>query len=177
MTAGSDPLDKTSDAQQDLIEAIRYSGKVRPLIVAVFVALLSSCAAPPPTAESKHGLDPTTEAWYILSTQQLADVVRKGEQQFKASRFDDAAATVQKAQTLQARLLEAPHPTLAAVEAASDLDDLYGRMLLRNGHTGYARSTFQKNVIRWKNWKPQTPETERRWKAAVAAVAECDRRL
>jgi hypothetical protein len=50
-------------------------------------------------------------------------------------------------------------------------------MLLRNGHTGWARSTFQKNVIRWKTWKPQTPETDRRRKAAEEAVAECDKRL
>jgi hypothetical protein len=177
VTAGPGRWDDTSAGQQDLIEAIRYSGEVRPPLVAVFAVLWSSCAAPPPAAESKPGPDPTSEDWYSSSTQQLADVVRQGEQQFKASRFDDAAATVQKGQTLQSRLLTAPHPTLAAVEAASDLDDLYGRMLLRNGHIGYARSTFQKNVIRWKNWKPQTPETERRWKAAVAAVAECDRRL
>jgi hypothetical protein len=36
---------------------------------------------------------------------------------------------------------------------------------------------FQKNAVRWKVWKPQTPETARRWKAAVDAVAECDRHL
>jgi hypothetical protein len=150
---------------------------VRPLTVVALAALLCSCAAPPPAAETKPSSDPTAEAWYPTATQQLADAVREGEAQFKAERFDDAAATIQKGQVLQARLLEAPHPTLAAMEAAADLDDLYGRMLLRNGHTGYARSTFQKNVIRWKNWKPQTPETERRWKAAVAAVAECDKRL
>ena len=63
------------------------------------------------------------------------------------------------------------------MEAAADLDDVYGRMLLRNGNTGWARSTFQKNVVRWKTWKPQTPETSAAWKAAVEAVAECDKRL
>ena len=68
-------------------------------------------------------------------------------------------------------------PTLPAIEAASDLDDLYGRMLLRNRQYGWARDFFQKNVIRWKTWKPQTPDTERRWKQAAAAVAECDRDL
>ena len=81
------------------------------------------------------------------------------------------------AQPLVSRLLSVPRPTLPAIEAASDLDDLYGRMLLRNRQYGWARDCFQKNVIRWKNWKPPTPDTERRWKQAVAAVAECDRRL
>jgi hypothetical protein len=63
------------------------------------------------------------------------------------------------------------------MEAASDLDDLYGRMLLRNRHYGWARSFFQKNAVRWKAWKPQTAETERRRQVAISAVAECDRHL
>jgi hypothetical protein len=150
---------------------------VRPFLLAAVAALLSSCAAPPPTAASKQGVDPTTEAWYDTSAQQLAGIAREADQHFQAGRFDDAAATVQKGQWLESRLLQAPHPTLAAMEAASDLDDVYGRMLLRNGRAGFARDAFQKNVIRWKNWKPQTPETERRWKAAVAAVAECEKQL
>ena len=41
-------------------------------------------------------------------------------------------------------------------------------MLLRNRQYGWARGFFQKNVIRWKSWKPQTPDTERRWRQAAA---------
>jgi hypothetical protein len=50
-------------------------------------------------------------------------------------------------------------------------------MLLANHNYGWARMTFQKNVVRWKNWQPQTPESARRLKLAQAAVAECDRRM
>jgi hypothetical protein len=75
------------------------------------------------------------------------------------------------------RLLSVQRPTLDAAEAASDLDDLYGRMLLANRHYGWARLQFQKNVARWKHWMPQTKETARRLKQAESAIAECDRRL
>jgi hypothetical protein len=34
---------------------------------------------------------------------------------------------------------------------------------------------FQKNVTRWKNLEPQTPETARRLKLALDARFECDR--
>lgn len=61
--------------------------------------------------------------------------------------------------------------------AASDLDELYGHMLLTNGNYGWARMMFQKNVARWRSWKPRTDETERRLKVAEAEVAECDRRM
>ena len=86
-------------------------------------------------------------------------------------------AIVTNAQPVENRLLSVPRPTLAAMQASSDLDDVYGRMLLRNRQYGWARDFFQKNVIRWKTWKPRTADTERRWKQAVAAVAECDRGL
>jgi hypothetical protein len=149
---------------------------VRPTLVIALAAVLCSCApAPPP--QTQPAPDLTAEAWYPTAIAQLAAINREADDHFKAKRFDETAAAITKGQPLQARLLEATRPTLAAMEAASDLDDLYGRMLLHNGNVGYARSTFQKNVVRWKVWKPQTPETERRLKAAVEAVAECDRRL
>jgi hypothetical protein len=74
-------------------------------------------------------------------------------------------------------LLAAPLPTLAAMEAIADLDQVYGRMLIYNGYYGSARLLFQKNVTRWKNWKPPTPDTERRLKDANSAIAECDRHM
>jgi hypothetical protein len=61
------------------------------------------------------------------------------------------------------------------MEASSDLDDLYGRMLLSNKHYVWAQTFFQKNSARWKYWQPQTPDTDRRLKQAQAAIAECDR--
>jgi len=63
------------------------------------------------------------------------------------------------------------------MQDASDLDDLYGQMLLSNRNYGWARLFFQKNLARWKNWKPQTPDTAARLKQAQDAIAECDRRM
>ena len=126
-------------------------------------------------AELKPGL--TTEEWYRQTTEQLTAMNRDVESLLKRGGFDQAAAIIMKAQPLQNRLLAVPQPTLAAMEAASDLDNLYGRMLLRNRHYGWARSVFQKNVVRWKNWKPQTSETVHRLKIADSAIAECDRNL
>ena len=40
-----------------------------------------------------------------------------------------------------------------------------------------ARMLFQKNIVRWKTWTPQTADTARRLRQAQEAVAECDRRL
>ena len=102
---------------------------------------------------------------------------REAESLFRSGKRDQAAATIQKAEPLMNRLVSVPRPTLAATEAASDLDQLYGRMLLSNRHYGWARLQFQKNLARWKYWRPQTPETARRFKQAQDAIAECDRHL
>ena len=90
---------------------------------------------------------------------------------------DEAAAVISAGEPWENRLLSAPRPTFAAMEAASDLDELYGRMLLMNRNYGWARMMFQKDVARWRSWKPQTDETARRRKMAEAAMAECDRRM
>jgi hypothetical protein len=121
--------------------------------------------------------DPTSEDWYRQTTEQLAGLNREAKSLVSRGKFDPAADIIERGQPLENRLLAAPRPTLAAMEAASDLDHLYGQLLLENRHYGWARNIFQKNVVRWKNWKPQTPETERRWRLAVSAVAECDRHL
>jgi hypothetical protein len=63
------------------------------------------------------------------------------------------------------------------MEAASDLDQMYAGMLMGNWNFGWARLAFQKNVSRWKNWRPQTPETARRLRLAQDGIAECDRRM
>jgi len=152
---------------------------VRLLTVAA-AALLAACAPAPrpverPTAESTP--DPTTEDWYGRAVEQLASMNRQAEGLLRSGKADRAAALITKSQDLLNRLLSVPRPTLEAMEAVSDSDDLYGRMLLANRHFGWARLAFQKNVTRWKAWKPQTAETARRLKLAVAALAECDRHL
>jgi hypothetical protein len=108
---------------------------------------------------------------------QLAVMNREAEDSYRSGDSDRAAALIEKGEPLMKRLLSVQRPTLDAAEAASDLDDLYGRMLLANRHYGWARLQFQKNVARWKHWMPQTKETARRLKQAESAIAECDRRL
>jgi hypothetical protein len=122
-------------------------------------------------------VDPTTEAWYASTLAEVVAMNRKAESLFDQGKRDAAGEIVQKGQALVSRLLAAPRPTLAAMEAAGDLDDLHGRILLANQNVGWARLQFQKNVGRWKNWRPQTDETLRRRKQAEQRIAECDRRL
>ncbi len=109
--------------------------------------------------------------------EQLAELNRSAERAFQGGKSDQAAALIGQGQPLVNRLLNVPKPSLAAVEAASDLDDLYGRMLLSNRNYTWAITMFEKNRARWKNWTPQTPETMRRLKQAESAIEECDRRM
>jgi hypothetical protein len=141
------------------------------------LVLLVSCG-PSRQPEAKPAPpDPTREAWYGETVQQLSKLNAEAEQLFRRGKQDEAAALIREAEPLSKRLLGVPRPTLEAVVAASDLDDLYGRMLLSNRHYGWARMQFQKNVARWKNWRPVSEESAKRLAAAEAAVAECDRRL
>jgi len=95
----------------------------------------------------------------------------------QSGQSDQAAAIITRGQPFLNRLLSVPRPTLAAMEAVSDLDQLYGQMLLGNHYYGSARLLFQKNVTRWRTWKPQTPDTARRLKLALSGIAECDRHI
>jgi hypothetical protein len=144
---------------------------VRPFAI-LAAALLTGCAsAPPPSGDAGE------PAWYGQTLGQLAELNRSAERFFEDGKSDEAAAAIEKGEPLVSRLLNVPKPSLAAVEAASDLDDLYGRMLLSNRHYAWAITLFEKNRSRWKNWTPQTPETERRLKQAETEIAECDRRM
>jgi hypothetical protein len=135
-------------------------------------ALLTGCAsAPPPTGDAAE------PAWYAHTVDQLTELDRSAERFFEDGKPDQAAAAIEKGEPLVSRLLNVPKPSLAAVEAASDLDDLYGRMLLSNRHYAWAITLFEKNRARWKTWTPQTPETARRLKQAETEIAECDRRM
>lgn len=138
-------------------------------------ALLAGCSSAPKPAPAP--IDPTTEAWYPKTAQDLAAKGREAEALFQKGEFEKAAAIVTEGQPLLNRLLSAPQPTLAALEAVSDMDDLYARMLLRNRHYGWARTLFQKNVYRWKNRKPETTNSVRRLLQARTGLAACDRHI
>ena len=145
-------------------------------LLLMFAILLAGCA-PAPTPVAKVAPDPVAQDWYAPVTAQLAAMDREAETLLRAGKGDQAAAIITQGQPLANRLLAAPRPTLAAMEAASDLDQLYAGMLLGNKNYGWARLAFQKNVSRWKHWRPQTAETARRLKLAQDGLAECDRRM
>lgn len=134
--------------------------------------LITGCASAPVPERN-----PAAEAWYGQTLEQLAALNREAKSAFESHRPDQAAALIEKGQPLMTRLLSVSRPTLPAVEAASDLDDLYGRMLLANRHYGWARLMFQKNLSRWKHQQSPTPDTVRRLREAESAIAECDRHL
>jgi len=150
------------------------------LLSLVTATLLTACApAPRPVEQPKPAVtkDATKADWYQPLVEQLASMNRDAESLLHRGKPDGAAAIIQSSQPVLNRLLSVPRPTLEAMEAASDSDQLYGRMLLANRHYGWARLGFQKNVTRFKVRKPQTPETARRLKLAKEAIAECDRQL
>ena len=147
------------------------------LPAAFLVALtLAACgpAQPPPQVTPR---DETKEPWYRKAVEQLSTQNREAQALIKNGKPDAASDLIQRGEPLASRLLAVRNPTLAAMEAASDLDDLYGRMLLSNRNYGWAMLFFQKNQARWKTWQPQTPDTAARLKAAQSSIAECDRRL
>lgn len=148
---------------------------MRPILL-LTAAVLCGCA-PAPAPVERSQADPTAEAWYPQAVGELTAMVRQAERLLAGGKSAEAGDIVAMGQPLENRLLAAPRPTLAAMEAVSDLDQLYGRILMGNHYYGSARMLFQKNVVRWKNWKPATADTQRRLKLALAAIAECDRHL
>jgi hypothetical protein len=146
-------------------------------IAMMLALLLAGCAPAPTPAPVPKAVDPVTEEWYAPATADLASMNRQAVELLREGKSDQAAALITKGQAIAGRLLAAPRPTLGAMEAASDLDQLYAGMLLANRNYGWARLAFQKNVSRWKNWRPQTDETARRLKEARDGIAECDRRI
>jgi hypothetical protein len=148
---------------------------VRLLSIAA-VLLLAACG-PPPAPVASTRADATQQLWYGEAVTQLAALDRQAEKLYQSGRSDEAAALVTKGESLATRILDVPRPTLAAMETVSDLDQLYGQMLLANRNYGWARLVFQKNRARWKTWKPATSETEHRLRLANSAIAECDRHL
>lgn len=143
------------------------------LSVFLFLTACGPSSAPAPRAAA----DPTTEPWYSQTVNELATMNRQAEDFFREGKQDEAAALIEKGEPLSDRLLAAPKPTLAATEAASDLDQLYGEMLFSNHNYGWARLMFQRNLSRWKHWMPRTPEAEKRLKLAEDAIEKCDRHI
>jgi hypothetical protein len=143
------------------------------LLACLVLAACSEGSAP--TARTPS--DPTTESWYAQTTEELAAIDRDAKELLQKGKPDAAAALIVNGEPLSKRLISVPHPTLAATVAASDLDELYGRMLLSNRNYGWARLLFQKNLVRWKYWQPHTPDTASRLKQAQEAIDECDRRI
>jgi hypothetical protein len=148
---------------------------VRALIV--LAAVLLTCCGPAPKPVAQAEKDPTSEEWYLKAVGALQDLNRDAEKLYQAGKFDEAGALVTNGQQAEQLVLSVSRPSLAALQAASDLDQLYGRMLLRNRHYGWARLLFQKNLSRWKKWSPVTEDSARRLKLAEDGIAECDRGL
>jgi hypothetical protein len=149
---------------------------VKFLIFCAALALVG-CGPAPSTPSASASSSTAEPPGYSEDLRQLAALNQEASVLLKEGKADKAGDAITKAQPVMTRLLSVRHPALAAMEAASDLDDLYGRMLLANRHYGWARMQFQKNLARWKNWVPQTPDTERRRKVAESAIAECDRKM
>lgn len=141
--------------------------------LAVFL-ILAACGPAPPAAIHEEAALPE---WYPQAVAQLNELNQRANAAFANGKSDNAAALIREAQSLQARVLSVRQPTLEGAEAAADVDDLYGRMLLANRHYAWAQMFFQKNRSRWKNWTPKTPETERRFKLAGSQIAECEKGL
>jgi hypothetical protein len=105
--------------------------------------MLTACApSPEPVAPVQR--DPTTERRYGETVAELVAMNREANEFFRKGKSDEAAALIEKGEPLSSRLLSVPQPTLAATEAASDLDQLYGQMLLSRkmspaGNTGCRR--------------------------------------
>jgi hypothetical protein len=148
--------------------------RVRALIV---LAILMTCCGPAPKPVAQVETDPTKEEWYVKAVSALQDLNRDAEKLYQAGKFDEAGGLVTNGQPAEQLVLSVSRPSLAALQAASDLDQLYGRMLLRNRHYGWARLLFQKNLARWKKWEPVTEDSARRLKLAEDGIAECDRGL
>lgn len=146
-------------------------------LLSIAAVLLLAACGPSPAPVASTRADPTQQLWYGEAVMQLAALDRQAESLYQSGQSDAAAALVTKGESLATRILDVPRPTLAAMETVSDLDQLYGQMLLANRNYGWARLVFQKNRARWKTWKPETSETERRLRLANSAIAECDRHL
>ena len=136
-----------------------------------------ACAPPPERAESTLRRDLSADQGYLDTIQRLSALNRKAAASLESGARDQAAALVKQGLPLSAELLQVNRPTLGAMEAVSDLDHLYGKLLLSKGYPVWARQMFVTNAVRWRQWKPESEDTLRRRREAEKAIAECDRLL
>jgi hypothetical protein len=155
-----------------MLECYRLPGW---LVTAALAAMLSCGSRPAPVAVV--AVDETKSSAYREAVAQLAAMNLEAEAAYTSGKADEAAKIMEQEKPLVSRVLTPPRPTVEAMEAASDLDQLYGTMLLKNRHYGWARVMFQGNLARWKHWRPVTAESTRRLKEAEAGITECDKRL
>jgi hypothetical protein len=152
--------------------------RIRYIVTRVSI-LLAAClllaCGPAPKIEPAPAATPETVA--PADIERLSGLNRQAREAFQKGKGDAAAALIEQAEPIAKRILSVPEPGLAATEAASDLDQLYGDMLLSNNNVGWARMLYQKNLARWKYWKPPTPESAARLKQAQDSIAACDRRI
>jgi hypothetical protein len=170
--SGSTPAQSTlifSAPSPDILGWVR-------IFVTIAAVILTGCSTAPPTPKAAP-VDATKEPWYGKAVEQLQAMNVNAQNLLARRKADEAASIITEAEPWANRLLSVTHPTLAAMEAASELDELYGRMLLDNHNYGWARMMFQKNLARWRTWKPQTSETLQHLKSTQAEIAECDRRM
>src|SRR5580704_3036851 len=88
--------------------------------------LLTGCGQPGPSAQPVAHADETKSAAYRETVAQLVAMNREAEADYKAGKSDLAAKIMEEEKPLVSRVLSPPQPSLEAVEAASDLDQLYG---------------------------------------------------
>lgn len=153
----------------------RFPVALRWFLLAI-ISVAVSCSSPQNTKSSisNPATDPTRLPDYLATIEQLTTLNAAASGHMLAGRRQEAAALVTEGQPLAKELLSVSRPNLAAMEAVSDLDQIYGDLLLANRHTLYARQLFQRNVARWKHWKPQTEDTLRRLREAEDSIARCD---
>lgn len=139
--------------------------------------LLVGCASSPPSPAPSQSTkaDPVSEAWYAETIAKVRAMNREADKLFQEGKQDPAAALILEGQPLANRLIAVPRPTFEGMEAASELDDLYARMLVSNRNYGWARMFYQKNYARWKNWKPQSEQTAAYMKRAREGISICDK--
>jgi len=138
--------------------------------------LLTGCQSGPPVAAVPKA-DPASDPGYREDEEKLAAMVAETRKLLGDGKGDAASALVVSGEEVAGRLLAIPKPSLNAMQSASDLDQIYGEMLLSNKRYGWARMLFQKNLARWRYWQPQTDDTMRRLNQARKAIAECDRHI
>lgn len=145
------------------------------LLPALLALLLVGCSQPAPRSQPQaNGAKPSG---YDDAVARLASMNKDANALNDQDRQDAAAKVIADAELIANQIQSVPEPDLPALEALTDLDDLYGRMLLKNRHYGEARLLFQKNLARWKFSKVSPEESARRLKQANDEIAECDKHI